>query len=261
MTRQHFALFFCLSLAALMFGAQSHTALGADAVAMDTGFYPHGGTGFDISFPQCERGFPESPQSFAVLGVTHGHAFTYNPCLHDEFVWAQQAGGVAPSLYMNLNYAVGWSAPKGWNGPKGDCARADEGCRAYNYGYNAAQDAYNYAARQASGASMWWIDIESLNTWSDDTNLNDVTIQAAIDFLVGQGATVGVYSTPVQWSDIAGRDFAPALPNGAPLPNWTGTQAIPQTAARYCAPRYGFGGGRIWLVQYPSGDYDVNYAC
>jgi hypothetical protein len=249
------------AIALLAFGVGGQTALGANAYPVDTGAYPHGAQGHDVSFPQCDLGLPETPRAFGILGVTHGHAFTYNPCLHDEFVWAQQAPGVAPSLYMNLNYAVGWSAPKGWNGPKGDCARADEVCRAYNYGYNAAVDAFNYAAQQGVGASMWWIDVESLNTWSDDTNLNDVTIQAAIDFVVGRGATVGVYSTPVQWSDIAGRDFVPALPNGAHLPNWTGTQAISETAAKYCAPRYGFGGGRIWLVQYPGGNYDVNYAC
>jgi hypothetical protein len=251
----------CVALALLVFWARGQTALGADAFPPDTGTYPHGALGYDVSFPQCERGFPDAPLAFGIVGVTHGHAFTYNPCLRDAFGWAQQASGAAPSLYMNLNYATGWSAANGRSGPKGDCAPGDEVCKAYNYGYNAAQDAFAYAYRQGAGAQIWWIDVETMNSWSEDTALNDVVIQAAADFFVGRGTTAGVYSTRLQWNTIAGTTFVPALSNGASLPLWIATGANNNTAARFCSPAHAFGGGRVWLVQFASGEYDLNYAC
>src|SRR5207245_1817923 len=106
-----------LALALMVLGSPRDTALGAKAIPVDTGTYAHTSQGYDISFPQCELGFPDTPFAYGIVGVTHGHAFTYNPCLHDEFVWAQQADA-APSFYMNLNYAVGWSAGHGLSGPR-----------------------------------------------------------------------------------------------------------------------------------------------
>src|SRR6185312_10468487 len=59
--------------------------------------------GFDISFPQC--GSPEpAPSAFAVVGVNGGRAFTANPCLARQYVWAIGAASpVQPrvAFYMN----------------------------------------------------------------------------------------------------------------------------------------------------------------
>jgi hypothetical protein len=249
-----------LALALMVLGSPRDTALGAKAIPVDTGTYAHTSQGYDISFPQCELGFPDTPFAYGIVGVTHGHAFTYNPCLHDEFVWAQQADA-APSFYMNLNYAVGWSAGHGLSGPKGNCTTFDEACKAYNYGYNAAQDAFDYARQQGANAHIWWFDVETMNTWSPNTDLNDLVIQAAMDFFVKHAAIVGVYSSRDQWNSIAGSTFVPNLPLTAQLPNWIAIGAPLHLASRLCSPAYAFGGGRVWLVQYRVAEYDQNYAC
>jgi hypothetical protein len=59
--------------------------------------------GFDISSPQC--GGPEpSAQAFAVVGVNAGRAFSANPCLARQYVWAlTSTSPVQPrvAFYMN----------------------------------------------------------------------------------------------------------------------------------------------------------------
>ncbi|MCA1554738.1 MAG: hypothetical protein LC737_10200, partial [Chloroflexi bacterium] len=168
MVRRKLFVGFVIALALLTFGSPLPNALGGDVNPFDSGTYDRNNIGYDISFPQCERGYPSQSFGFGVVGVTHGHAFTYNGCLRDAFRWAQQGTSAPPSLYMNLNYAVGWSAARGLSGPKGNCERSYAECIAYNYGYNAAQDAFTYAARQGATAQTWWVDVETMNTWSSD---------------------------------------------------------------------------------------------
>lgn len=227
-----------------------------------TARYTSGDTGFDVSFPQCATGLPASSYAFAVVGVTNGRAFTYNPCLAFEFVWARGGSRSSPALYMNLNYPVGTrSAARAASGPKGDCEATDGECLAYNYGYNAALAAFTYAKQKGASATLWWIDVEVMNSWSPDTSLNDVVIQGALDLFSEKEITAGVYSTATQWNRIAGKTFVPDLPKGAQLPIWLATTTPGSAASRYCSPRQAFGGGSVWLVQYPRGDYDGNYAC
>jgi len=218
-----------------------------------SGFYPGGMTGFDISFPQCGCDYPDAPFDFGIVGVTRGRAFSRNPCLASEFAWAT-GHPLAPSLYMNLQYPIGATAPKGMTGPKGKCAKADKVCQAYNYGWNAAQDAFTYATGQGAASDHWWLDIEIANSWCAKPALNAQVIQAAIDFLHSQGITVGIYSTKRMWNIIAG-SFAPALDIWVP-----GASSF-ATAPDFCTPAYAFGGGSVSLVQYQSGGFDAPEAC
>ncbi|MCA1554639.1 MAG: hypothetical protein LC737_09705 [Chloroflexi bacterium] len=250
-----------ITLALLAFASSYENAVGGDVTPFDSGRYVRNSFGFDISFPQCVRGFPSESFGYGIVGVTHGKAFTYNGCLRDEFAWAQNGTSAPPSLYMNLNFPVSKAPARGSAGPKGNCESADLECIAYNYGYNAAQDAFSYAARQSVSAQTWWLDVETMNTWSPDTDVNDVVIQAALDFFGERGIVVGVYSTRLQWNIIAGSAFVPVLPHGARLPNWIATGANSSSAPRFCSPRNAFGGGVVWLVQYVNGDFDNNYAC
>src|SRR6266567_5294694 len=111
--------------------------------ALAFGIYPGGTTGNDISYPQCgSNSYPQN--SFGIVGVTGGRAFTDNSCLSQEFAWASKLSTPA-SLYMNLNSPIGSTASKGMTGPYGTCKKSDKLCLAENYGYNAAQDAYTYA--------------------------------------------------------------------------------------------------------------------
>ncbi len=215
------------------------------------GAYPPGSTGYDISFRQCGSAYPPTPFAFGIVGVTSGRAFDHNACLSDEFTWARQS---SPSLYMNLNAPIGTTSKYGLSGPKGNCTQKDKACIAYNYGWNAAKDAFDYAGSSGATSSDWWLDIETSNSWSANTSLNEQTIQGAVDFLTGQTIAVGVYSTGSMWKTIAG-SYQPKLPNWVP-----GAKSVTD-AQGYCSTGYSFGGGSVILVQYPNGSYDGDYAC
>ncbi|HEY2428446.1 MAG TPA: hypothetical protein VGI06_05920, partial [Acidimicrobiales bacterium] len=212
--------------------------------------YAVGDQGYDISFPQCGAAYPPSAP-FGIVGVNNGRAFTHNPCFASEATWA----GPSLSIYMNLNAPPSGSA-QGLSGPAGQCAPTDTGCMAYNYGYNAAADAHAYAAASGASASVWWIDVETANSWDANTSNNGRTIQGALDALGAAGDVAGIYSTPYQWGIIAG-GYAPKTPI------WLATGADYSTAAAFCSPSHGFGGGAIWLTQYGTAGvpYDQDLAC
>ena len=229
--------------------------LAASGPALANDLYTPGSYGYDISYV-TQSPYPSGPYSFGIVGVTGGRAFSYNASLDSEYKSvAATVGSAQVSLYMNLNYPVGSTASNGNTGPKGKCSASDKACIAYNYGYNAAQDAYIYATNQGASASVWWLDIETANSWSPKTSLNDLVIQGAIDYLSSKSITVGIYSTASMWKSIAGTGYNPGLANW--VPGASSQSALPD----YCSKAVPFGGGSVTLVQYGGGSYDVDYAC
>lgn len=217
------------------------------------GVYPSGTTGRSISWPQCGGAFTSQPGTFGIVGVTGGRAFYQNPCLVSEYHWAQSAQ-VAPSLIMNLNAPVGTTAFKAQTGPRGTCAPTDAVCLSYNYGYNAAQSAFADAQSQGTPSSTWWLDVETDNSWADESAQNTQVIQGAIDFLRSQSITTGIYSAARDWQKIAG-GFRPDLPV------WLAGTLDQAAAPAGCAQSNSFDGGPVWLVQFTITDYDGVYAC
>ncbi len=227
-------------------------ALAPNAAAQ--GIYTSSSTGYDISFPQCGFTYPTlNAYTFGMVGVTNGHAFRNNPCFASQYAWADHTAS-PESVYLNLNEDIGVTALYGDSGPYGTCG-PDDPCHALNYGYNAASSAYTYAAQQANtfAARMWWLDIETLNSWSEtDLAHNKDVIKGALQFLlVEHGFMVGIYSTTAMWQEITG-----GWQIG--LPAWVGggTKADAQTS---CGT--GFTGGSVYLVQYDDDGYDGNYVC
>ena len=236
-------------------GSTGNRHLGAPIVAMSVGHtavpYVPGQNGYDVSFPQCGGPLPGGG-AFGIVGVNDGRAFTHDPCLATLASWA----GPTQSAYINLNAPPPGSA-QALNGPAGQCAGNDTGCMAYNYGYNAAVDAYRYGTSQGVNAGVWWLDIETSNTWDSNKFNNSRTIQAALDALNASGALAGIYSTSYQWGIIAG-GFAPRVPE------WVPTGADFQTAVKYCDGTHSFGAGGIpWITQYGTAGnpYDQDYVC
>ncbi|RLT42348.1 MAG: hypothetical protein DWI58_06830 [Chloroflexi bacterium] len=227
------------------------TAFACSSTAEAADVFPPGSTGYDISWPQCTVPLPSMPYAFWIIGATGGKAFNHNPCLAGQYAWALISGR-QPSLYMNLKSPVGSNAEEALTGPRGACQPNDESCKAYNFGYKTAQDAVAYANSQRATAASWWLDIETMSSWSTNTSMNALVIRGSIDYLKAQGATVGIYSSQSQWVEIAG-DYSPGLPV------WVTTAPNAAAAASFCTRT--FAGGQVLLVQYIIGLFDVNYAC
>ena len=82
-----------------------------------------------MTFPgrNAAAAFP-APPAFGIIGVNGGRPYTKNPCLTAEYRWALASGVV--EFYMNTaNPGV---------------AAGD----AYNYGFNAARDAFRSPPRR-----------------------------------------------------------------------------------------------------------------
>jgi hypothetical protein len=243
----------------------------------------YGGTGYDISWPQCPNN-KRPPTSFdvAVVGVTGGHGFSGNPCLVSEFTWSQQA--TQPSaLYVNVDLPSA-NPPQGANGPAGACSANDVSCYAYNYGYNNSRYALDYATSRGVDTLVWWLDVETNNYWQTagqstaayktdapatparpaayayNTSANARAVAGGIDGLAASGKAVGAYSTRYQWNLLAG-SYAPQVPV------WYATVASVDQANQYCDQSYSFTGGPVWMVQYtvasgnPGYGFDGDYAC
>lgn len=235
--------------------------------------YPPSNVGYDMSYNTYA--YPATVFSFGIVGISGGKAFIHNDRLPSEYSWAR-LGGIAPTVYMNLNAPYGSTVTGHIDTPKSCPARAatssgqvePTACEGYNYGYNAAQDAYAYAKSKSVTSSFWWLDIEEANSWSPDTTVNDATIQGAIDYLNTQGTRAGIYSVARMWNDIAGNGFVPAQTmNGqsVPTPTWLpiGISSL-VSAINACTTYTSFiVGNPIWLVQYVANStaVDQNVAC
>ena len=235
-------------------GSTGGTQLGAPIVGMAVGQtvvpYLPAENGNDVSFPQCGGPLPSGAQ-FGIVGVNDGKAFTHDPCLGDLVRWAGPGG----TAYININAPNG--SGQGLDGPAGRCTGNNTGCMAYNYGFNAAIDAFDYGSSQGVASGVWWIDVETANSWDSSTFNNDQTIQGAIDALTAKGVIAGLYSTSYQWGIIAGA-YAPRVPE------WVPTGADFDTARSFCDGTHSFGAGGIpWLTQYGTAGnaFDQDYVC
>ena len=232
--------------------------------------YPSSNIGFDLSYNALS--YPAGHFSFGIVGVSGGKAFVHNDRLVSEYSWAH-VGAIAPTVYMNLNAPYGSAVAGNTDTPKSCPTQGASGaeptaCEGYNYGFNAAKDAYAYAKDHAVTSALWWIDIEEANSWSPNTAVNDATIQGAIDYLNTQGVRAGIYSVARMWNNIAGNNFVPAQTiNGqaVSVPAWMpiGISNL-VSAINACATDASFiPGGPIWLVQYVANStaVDQNVSC
>lgn len=238
-----------------------------------------GGTpasGYDISYPQCGHSYP-SGQNFGIVGVNGGLANDANSCLANELAWATASPGLtsplqpAASLYINTadpgSGVADW--PTSGSNPYGTCSGDWTQACAYAYGQARAQ--YSYALvsglnSSLAGSAPWWLDIETGNSWATSstsgyTGLNIATIQGFVAGLQGSGANggVGIYSTPSQWQTITGLNAASSQAYFASQPDWVAGASSLSQAQSNCSAS--FTGGRVSLVQYPSGGFDGDLAC
>ncbi len=227
---------------------------------------PHG---YDISFPQCSKVLPETPL-FAIIGVNGGRVFELNPCLTLQANWGMHSSapsGAKLSLYVNTgNPGPGdphWPAD-GTRTPRACDGSGSVDC-AYDFGWSAAAYAYSGAA-QALGGSVgtlpWWLDVETANSWSEDTDANAASIQGMVDQLRSMNVSgIGIYSNPRHWAVITGADSPTSQINRpfSSLFNWTWAGAGVADMRTVCAAS--FTGGRVVYVQFPAEGLDGDYLC
>jgi hypothetical protein len=230
--------------------------------------------GYDISWPQCNGPYP-SRTAVAIVGVNKGIVFTANPCLASEIAWA---GGATAQLYANTgnpgpalstHWPDGQAFPYACNPSRSTLiSDRDTSACAFDYGYNAAADAYVDAATAfdqlalapaTPAGSTWWFDVETSNSWRSDVTLNVAALQGGIAYLRSAGvpdSRIGFYSTQYQWTIITGG------PAGtfAPFRSWVAGASSVRGASASCVGS-GFTGGGVALAQYPYGGFDADLPC
>ena len=237
--------------------------------------------GHDISHPNCDDDPPDN-SAFGIVGINHGSPFSANPCLQDQYRWANSRPRGA-AVYVNTsnpapNSAFYW--PSSGSADPARCtdshSTTDAGC-AYDYGWHAAAFALKRGLLlgQSVLGRTWWLDVETENTWNGKGAANTAVLQGMYDYLHDHGvARVGLYSTGYQWQRITGgytastaadyrKAWSPHVTPDFPLheaPLWvaTGTDSI--SALSKCSTS--FTGARTEMVQFVGKDgVDTNARC
>ena len=144
--------------------------------------------GFDVSHPQCGSALPAGG-GYGIVGIARGRVLTANPCLKTQLAWANDKPGHA--VYVNTGYS-------GTGDPVA-------------YGRAAVDHAISAEHAVGHGTSVWWLDVETINTWAGTQQENATVLDAMAARLQGLGVRVGIYSTPAMWEEIAGA-WEPGLP-------------------------------------------------
>jgi hypothetical protein len=191
--------------------------------------------GFDVSHPQCGRVLPATG-GYGIVGINGGRPLSSNKCLAKQSQWAATKPGRA--VYINTGYP-GTGDPVGYGRKLVDDAIARE------------------HAAGVSGTTVWWLDVETVNTWEGSQRENATVLDSMAAHLQELGVRVGIYSTPSMWVEIAGT-WEPGLPVW--YATGPGTQA---TAAPACGRT--FAGSATAMVQWvqaaDGGALDHNLIC
>jgi hypothetical protein len=232
--------------------------------------------GIDVSWPQCNV-TPPADYSFVTVGLNRGRANDSNECSATQLLLSQGANSTAPkpqaSIYINTGnpgLAANWWPASNTtqdghvtvSNPRGTCAHKAGAACAFVYGYSMARD--DVLIRGANGGAvanptdyLWWLDVETGNTWSTDVSANTASLEGMYAYLHGIGADVGLYSTAHQWSTIAGATSSRATIAG--LPSWLAGASSATTAKTACTSHGLTPGSVVTQVQFVSAavDYDV----
>jgi hypothetical protein len=212
--------------------------------------YVAGSTGVDISWPKANCRVPTRfLRAWAIVGVNGGLDFTANPCLRAEVARVSTV-----TLYANTGYP-GFAYGQRFATSPRDCHSNSPTCLAYNYGYAAGMYTVEYAASQGIHGTMWWLDVETDNSWTTDplANRAEIAGEAAAIQHSTVIARIGIYSYPGQWDLITDN-----WTNG--LPNWVATGSLERTVAQAFCRDENFTGGSTWLTQYTV-RLDEDYVC
>ena len=160
------------------------------------------------------------------------------------------------ALYLNTGYNPG-NAGQITSGCQ--TAAASSGLSGdYETAYAIGCSETDYSLAQVSAALgswkplMWWLDVESGNSWSSaDLDLNRAALRGELARLSETGLDVGVYSTAGQWQGITGGWRYSGI-----AADW-----VAGASGSACG-QPGFSGSVVWLIQFPpNSSPDIDQAC
>ena len=230
-------------------------------------------TGHDVSYPQCGA-TPPTRRDIAVVGVNAGTGTATNPCLAEQLAWGDAPGtDGTPQLadvYVNTanpGHLGGWwprsdltRAGLPVSNPEGACIGAEDAACAYVYGWSIATDDALHRGVSSPGDRMWWLDVETMNTWSWNRAANLAVLEGMTDAFRGIGGSVGIYSTARQWAMIVGSTAPSSTLAGAP--SWVAGAVTRGGAEENCARTRSFTpGGRVAMAQWVEGAQDHDVSC
>lgn len=244
--------------------------------------------GYDISYPQCGRKLP-TDHYFGIVGINGGNAATANSCLADQLAWAAKAktgsNQSKKQVYVNtanpgevIDQVNTWpTTSNDSNGytpinPYGECNGDNDSACSWLYGWNRSiytEELFKKAAANKGLSSntseyVWWLDVETMNTWQSGSNEALIRNTAAIEgfgaYYQSKNAAIGLYSTAVQWGEITGNNITPTS-NLNGLPNWRPSGASLSNAKTNCKVDPLTPGGYISLTQYVVKNLDHNHSC
>lgn len=242
--------------------------------------------GYDISYPQCGRRLP-TDHYFGIVGVNGGLATIINPCLTEQLEWANTAkeGSAQERIQLYVNTAnpaeesgyswASWPTSSVAQNPYGECSGVEtnnEAC-SWQYGWNRSVETEAYFKDKAAEAGLekqntddyiWWLDVETSNSWQSSTDdarrRNTAAIEGFAAYYISKGAQVGLYSTEYQWGEITG-NFISDGSNLNGLANWRPSGASLNNAIANCGVEPLTRDGYISLTQYVRKNLDHNHSC
>ncbi len=202
----------------------------------------------DVSWPNC-RTAQTATYASGIIGVTGGLDFHTNPCLAKEASWLLHY-----NVYINTGYPGNTRASRFINSPD-RCNYNDSQCLAYNYGFNAAEYAINYADLNNVHSSFWWLDVETENSWTNNFLVNRQFINGVIAGIKQKLwlTNVGIYSAPNQWQELMG-----SWRNQ--LPEWLATGTTSHRSATLACHTKSFTAGPVLLTQFTT-SLDQDLTC
>jgi hypothetical protein len=245
--------------------------------------------GYDISWVQCGKKLPVG-QAFGIVDVNGGRSTTTNGCLAAELAWASKSvgGSLQPRIQLYVNTAnpgevisqiTTWPASNtdktGFTtaNPYGTCTGANDTACSWQYGWNrAVEDVIDRLAPAAQTAKIdqsaagyvWWLDVETANTWQSGSaealSRNAATLEGMTSYFTSKEAKVGLYSTSLQWNEIVGSSVGSGS-NLNGLANWRPSGSSLANAKANCSATPLTTGGFISLTQYVQQNLDKDHSC
>ncbi len=237
--------------------------------------------GYDVSYPQCGESLPAA-RAFAIVGVNGGLSTKSNPCLSTQLSWAAASNGSVASqpkaqLYLNtanpgqvIDQVSTW--PTSGTTPYGSCEGTNTMACSWQYGWQRASNsilsffepaAHNAGVTTSPSAYVWWLDVETTNTWQTGSTAalarNRATLEGMTASIIARGGRVGLYSTNQQWAQIVGS--VPASSNLASRPSWLAGSDSLSDARADCRTSALTPSSRVTLTQYIVKGLDRNNAC